>query len=91
MILDLNNVEHVYRGARGACCCGCCGHHIYHSKSAHLSQRGYDVSEGEIDDELFELTIQEINDRNQTVEEGLVSDHVFVESGDELLIAYLYQ
>ena len=88
MILTVDNVEHVYVGARGACCCGCSGNHIYHSKSAHLSQRGYEVSEGEIDDEVFENTIDVINNSHDHGG-GENDDFVSVETGDELLIAYL--
>ena len=90
MILTVDNVEHVYVGAKGACCCGCSGNHIYHSKGTRLDQNGYEVSEGEIDDEVFENTIDVINNSPDREEnEGLVDGFISVETGDELLIAYL--
>ncbi len=60
--IDLTKVASVYSGKAGKCCCGCAGKHTVASEHRDWvgKDRGYEVSDDEINDRTVKLIVNKI-------------------------------
>lgn len=82
--LTLDDVDHVYRGDSGKCCCGCSGTHTY--------LPGFPGSDGEEqDEEEVQCVLDIVNDAIRLGTAGNDGDNVHYDGGrrDKLFIVYL--
>jgi hypothetical protein len=61
--ITIDQVQSVYSGKLGACCCGCAGKHTYRQDLADYGKelRGYDFSEDDLNDRVLKRHLNTIN------------------------------
>ena len=88
--LEIEQVQSVYSGKDGECCCGCKGKHYYASKyrTEAGKDRGYAIDDDEISDRMIKKVTKIINEANITdIDDG--DSYLAVTIGTRLYIAYL--
>lgn len=73
-LVKLEEVEHVYNGKQGKCCCGCSGNHWYPStatKEEVQKSRGYQLGDDEVSDAGVKFVLRKVN---VAIAEGKVED-----------------
>jgi hypothetical protein len=94
MQIDRSQIEAVYSGINGRCCCGCAGKHTYASafQKAASKRRGYKVTDDEVSDRTVALIANKINAATPEQREdhsGKYRSYYAAVIGERLYIAYL--
>jgi formate dehydrogenase assembly factor FdhD len=83
------DLESVYVGKAGRCCCGCSGRHRYASATREQAgkNRGYSVKDDEVNDRQVKKVLKIVKEYPELarLEEG---SHIAVELGPKLYIVY---
>ena len=88
-LLNIGQVQSVYSGLDGACCCGCAGKYTYaeHHRDAASNDRGYPVTSDEVNDRVVRMHVKTIKANARMAVIG--DNHIAVTVGQRLYIAYI--
>jgi len=94
--IDKSQIEGVYSGIDGRCCCGCAGKHTYASafQKAAGKRRGYKVDDCEVSDRTVALIVNKINAapaESREYHDGNYRKFHTAVIGGRLYIAYLVE
>lgn len=90
-IIDLKQIQSVYSGKNGKCCCGCAGKHTYASahRAAASKNRGYEITDNEISDRSVKLIVDKIIALSKEGKVDMIRrDFISAVNDDRLYIAY---
>lgn len=90
---DIDDIQSVYSGIDGKCCCGCSGKHYYASAQAHRGNdiRGYAIDADEVSDRAIRRVWNILRAHADEVEWTNIGigKHLSVVVGRRLYIAYI--
>lgn len=84
-----SDVSAAYVGKADRCCCGCAGKYYYRlaDREMESKRRGYEVGDEEVSDAKVTKVLRMVQANPEAA--GLEPDHVSVEVGRKLYVAYL--
>jgi hypothetical protein len=87
MVVKIDQIQSVYSGRNGRCCCGCSGKHTYASATREIASkhRGYAVTDDEISDRVVKLICNKINATDAVIEKPT---YYYAVVGERVYIAY---
>ena len=85
------NVQSVYSGRKGACCCGCKGTHRYNSQhvAAATAARGYEITADEVNDVQITKILRTVQANEDSDSLDVSASYVAVDVGARSFIVYL--
>ena len=92
MALTPNDIEKVYKGKEGKCCCGCSGRYFYNKAHQKLGsdRRGYEVEDKECNNRKVLEVLKKVQDNVMTLTEDDYDhgNHVTFYENGKMFIAY---